>query len=202
MLSKATKTATRDVKISAILIHSRLRALRPELVGELAESMALSGLISPIVITHPNGQAMPVLVAGRHRLEAAKQLNWDTIACLDLSWVDANKTLLIEIDENLVRGDLSQADRGAHTGKRKDMLETLGLALKHGGAPGAKGKGRGKAIKDANLASLSSFVKETAAKTGKSQRTVARDVARGRNTFPAWRRSLALHWTKAPSLML
>ena len=77
--------------------------------------------IAGIVITHLNGhQAMPVLVAGRHRLEAAKQLNWDTIACLDLSWVDANKTLLIEIDENLVRADLSPGRTWPRTSGRAE----------------------------------------------------------------------------------
>ena len=171
----ATPHRIRQVCVAAINVAQRLRPLRDALVDELAESIAARGLISPISITYPNGQVSPVLVAGAHRLEAAKLLQWETISCIEVTYESASQLMLIEIDENLVRGDLSQADRGAHTGKRKKLTETLGLALNHGGAPGA---GRGKAPKDAKSASLGGFVKETAAKTGKSQRTVAQDAAR------------------------
>jgi len=50
---------------------------------------------------------------------------------------------------------------------------------KHGGAPGKAGGG--KKAKDAKLAS---FVKDTAKKTGKAKRTIARDVSRGEKIDP------------------
>jgi hypothetical protein len=50
---------------------------------------------------------------------------------------------------------------------------------KHGGVPGKAGGG--KKAKDAKLAS---FVKDTAKKTGKAKRTIARDVSRGEKIDP------------------
>jgi hypothetical protein len=59
--------------------------------------------------------------------------------------------------------------------KRKAAYEGVHPETKHGGA---KGAGRGKVShKDANLAS---FVTDTAAKSGKSARAVARDATRAK----------------------
>jgi hypothetical protein len=57
---------------------SRLRALQPEKVAELAESMAALGLLQPIVV-RPEGKGY-WLIAGRHRLEAARTLKWTLIS--------------------------------------------------------------------------------------------------------------------------
>jgi N6-adenosine-specific RNA methylase IME4 len=85
--------------------------------------------------------------------------------------------LLAEIDENLVRADLSPAERAMHVGRRKELYEKLHPETKTGGAPGA-GKGKGKRKRNANLAS---FQDQTAKSTGQSKRKVARDATRAKH---------------------
>jgi ParB/Sulfiredoxin domain len=152
----------------------RLRALRPDRVAEIAASMQESGLLQPIVLRTGKGMGY-WLVAGRHRFEAAKLLKWDSIrACIheDMEAVHAE---LAEIDENLIRADLSPAEHALHVHARKTLYEKLHPETKHGSAPGKAGGG--KKAKDAKLAS---FVEDTAKKTNTPKRTIARDATRGK----------------------
>jgi ParB family chromosome partitioning protein len=64
-------------------------------------------------------------IAGIHRLEAAKQLDWTMISCIVLHDIDADQAELIEIDQNLIRAELSPAERTMHIGKRKKLYEKL-----------------------------------------------------------------------------
>ena len=73
------------------------------------------------------------LVAGWHRLEATRQLKHDTIRAVVLEGLDADAALLTEIDENLVRADLSPAERAIHLAERKRLYEKLHPQTKHGG---------------------------------------------------------------------
>ena len=63
------------VPIDNIVVGKRLREPCPVAVATLAESMASVGLLAPIVITVTHR-----LVAGAHRLAAARSLGWKTIA--------------------------------------------------------------------------------------------------------------------------
>jgi ParB-like chromosome segregation protein Spo0J len=162
------------IGLSGIAVSpDRIRKLRPEKVDELAESMKSQGQLQPIII-RPHGGIGYMLVAGWHRLAAAKKLKWEGIRAEIRDGLEADAAELAEIDENLVRADLTPAERAMHTHRRKALYEHLHPETKHGGTPGA---GRGKrAHKDANLAS---FSEATAKATRQSKRTVAREAARG-----------------------
>ena len=59
------------------IIAPRMKTLRPEAVIDLAKSLRAQGLLHPIVL-----RPAPVgyyLVAGLHRLEAARKLRWAAI---------------------------------------------------------------------------------------------------------------------------
>jgi ParB/RepB/Spo0J family partition protein len=86
--------------------------------------MADQGLLQPIVV-RPNKGGGYDMIAGIHRLEAAKKLNWKVINCIVLDDIDADQAELIEIDENLIRAELSPAERAIHIGKRKKLYEKL-----------------------------------------------------------------------------
>ena len=88
-----------------------------------------------------------MVIAGRHRLEAVRKLGWRRIRAT-IHDDDADAVLLVEIDENLVRADLSPAERALHVAKRKELYEKLHPETKHG----AVGRG-GKKI--ARMATLS-----------------------------------------------
>src|SRR3954454_4589619 len=86
--------------VQAIEVGPRKRPLDPDGVKALAASMAVVGLLQPITVTSSHR-----LITGHHRLEAAKQLGWDTITALEQP-DDAIAAELAEIDENLVRTPL------------------------------------------------------------------------------------------------
>ncbi|MGO9047201.1 MAG: MT-A70 family methyltransferase [Rhodomicrobium sp.] len=158
------------IRIADLVVpHDRMRKLRPEKVDEIAESVAAQGLLQPIIV-RPRGAANFWLVAGHHRLEAVRKCGHDSISAVICDGLDADQALLAEIDENLVRADLSPAERALHVERRKEIYEGLHPETKHG----AVGRG-GKSSQNEN-----SFVADIAEKTGKGRSTIARDVTRAR----------------------
>ena len=164
-------TTHRQVLVAAINVMERLRPLRDAVVSELADSMSQIGLINPIAITYPNGRASPLLVAGANRLEAARRLKWESIDCTIIEASDVDTTKLTEIDENLIRADLTPAERAIHIAERKRIYEKIHPETKQG-ATGRRGR------KDAKLAS---FSEDAANKTQQSKRDVARDATRAKH---------------------
>jgi ParB-like chromosome segregation protein Spo0J len=160
----------RPIRIECIMVDKRLRPLSEKKVIELADSIKQIGLISPIVIRYPNGAMVPHLVAGAHRLAAVKDLGWEEVPCVTAPEEDADRAALIEIDENLVRGELSAAQRAIHIDRRKEIYERLHPKTRHG-ATGRVGK------KELNL---SSFSEATAKRTGRSRASVKRDATRAK----------------------
>jgi ParB family chromosome partitioning protein len=98
------------VNIDTITVPpNRMRQLRPQVVSEIAESIRSVGLINPISLQQCGSQYM--LVAGRHRFEAIKQLEHTSIRAMVLDCTSADQVALAELDENLIRADLSPAER-------------------------------------------------------------------------------------------
>ena len=62
------------IKISNIRINPGRREATTDAIEELAQSIAAVGLLNPITLDQNN-----TLVAGLHRLEAAKLLGWTEI---------------------------------------------------------------------------------------------------------------------------
>jgi hypothetical protein len=112
-------------------------------VDKLVESMRTSGSLQPIVLRPQKGTGY-YLIAGHCRLEAARQLKWESIPAVIIDGLSADRALMAEIDENLIRGELSAVERAVHIRARKELYEKLYPRSKHGGARGA-GRGRGKA---------------------------------------------------------
>lgn len=146
-------------------------------VQTLKESMAAIGLLSPIVVTHairndgPSKVDTYCIVAGRHRVEAARSLGWTEIDAVVVD-MDAQHAELCEIDENLARAELSPSQRAQAHARREELMMELGLA-----------RPRGRPGKDADSASLS-YADQTAASLGVSKRTVQQDLARGKKIDP------------------
>jgi hypothetical protein len=164
--------ASRNISLSEIIVpDSRMRELRTELVEQLSESIIERGLLQPIGLS-PFGSRFK-LVAGRHRLEAVKRLGGHlTIKAVVLETIDADQALLAEIDENLIRADLSPAEHALHIAKRKDLYEKLNPETRRGVAGGK--------VRQGTASAKMSFAESTAKATHKSMRTVQREVARGK----------------------
>ena len=171
-----------QMKISEIKINPGRRDTQQRNVEELARSIAAVGLMNPITVTQDN-----TLIAGLHRLEAAKLLGWTEIECTVMGMDDVQAELA-EIDENIVRTRLNRQELCEQLLRRKEIYETLHPEARHG-------MRNGQTAKNANLASLEtkSFAEDTAEKTGMSKRAVSRLVQIANNLTGDARRIIEAH---------
>ena len=170
----------KEVGLSGIATHpNRLRVLRPEVVDAIASSFREIGQQQPIVLRPAESDGY-WLVAGKHRLEAARKLKWDSISALILDDLSADEALLREIDENLARADLSPAETALHIDARKAVYERAHPETKHGatGRAGRKNRSQNEIYND--YEPTAAFIDDTAKKTNKGRATVARDAKRGK----------------------
>jgi ParB-like chromosome segregation protein Spo0J len=89
-----------EVALTDIRVFKRLRRLEPALVEALAASMGAEGLRHPIVVRRTAEGYH--LIVGRHRLEAARQLKWQTIRASIFFDITADQAALAEVEGNLV----------------------------------------------------------------------------------------------------
>jgi len=168
------------IPISDISVNPGRRKAQPKQVEKLARSMGELGLISPITIDKKN-----VLIAGLHRLEAAKLLDWEEIECT-LSSLDGLQAELAEIDENVVRNNLSPAERGDLLLRRKEIYETIHPASRatyNGGQ--FRGNQHQNVVAALSAATITkSFVQDTSEQTGMSPRTVREYIQTAKNLTP------------------
>lgn len=161
------------IKISDIKINFGRRSTDQQNVEELVKSIKAVGLMNPITVTQDN-----TLIAGLHRVEAAKLLGWTEIECT-VSDAEGIQAELAEIDENIVRARLSRYELGEQLLRRKEIYETLHPETRHG-------MRNGQTSKDVKLASFEtkSFNEDTSEKLNMSKRSVARLVQIANNTTP------------------
>ena len=149
-------------------------------VDMLRSSIEQVGLIQPIrvrpagVIVRGLGEQGFQIVAGHHRVAAARALGWTEIDAI----VDTAEHLqaeLMEIDENLCRAELTASQRAQAIKRRKQIWEALhpGGKLEVGqlGPPQVGTHGGARPQRQ-------QFASETAAISGESKRDVNRHIAR------------------------
>lgn len=102
-----------ELTLDVIDVGDRLRAVDPLLVEALARSIEARGLLSPIEVEEAANHDRYVLVAGAHRLEAVRSLKWDRIPAFLRAPRDEFEARLVEIEENLVRHELTALDKAA-----------------------------------------------------------------------------------------
>ena len=162
------------LNINEIKIGSNRRKSAPENVKALSESISEVGMMNPITV-----DANHNLVAGLHRLEAAKLLGWTEIDC-NVCELDELHAELAEIDENVVRTGLSDLELSELLARRKRIYETLHPETRHGGDR------KSETIKSSICRDdpVKSFAEDTAEKMGVSPRTVERHVQIAENLTP------------------
>ena len=116
-----------ELEISDVIVGNRKRKLNESKVQSLAESFVSIGQLQPITVARKNGSYK--LIAGLHRLEAAKLLGWKAIDATVFSG-DIIEAELAEIDENLMRNDLTVLEQGEHLQRRNEILEAMGVRAK------------------------------------------------------------------------
>lgn len=159
------------IKINEININPGRREASAESIEELARSISEIGLLNPITIDQEH-----TLIAGLHRLEAAKWLGWTEIECA-VTGLEGLQAELAEIDENIVRSELSAVEYGAVLLRRKEIYEALHpetRATYDGGS--FRGNQHCGEVTDKMSATSKSFAKDTADRLGVTTRTVERYV--------------------------
>lgn len=153
------------VRLDVIDASERLREVSEAHAVVMAASMAERGQRTPIEIVRRGDRYR--LVYGAHRYRGAEINGWVEIEAFIVEAGEA-EVRLREIDENLIRHELTALDRARFLAERKRLYEAINPAAKHGGDR--------RSDQAANLATWS-FGEDIAEKTGLSYRTIARAVA-------------------------
>jgi ParB family chromosome partitioning protein len=160
------------LKPSEIEIGERLRPLTEAGVESLIASIAEIGFIKDPIHVRALKGGRHRLIAGAHRLEAARRLNWHMVTCRVWSGtgVTDDWCRLMEVDDNLAGAEMDALDTAVFLAERKRLF----LKRHPETAAGVAGA---VARWDAN--DIESFASATAAKFGLSRRHVERLVKAG-----------------------
>lgn len=167
------------VPIHEIKVNSGRRMVDTEYVQELAYSIQEVGLLNPITLDKEK-----TLIAGLHRLEAVKLLEWTEIEST-ISSLEGLKAELAEIDENFVRCDLSTLEFADLLSRRKEIYEALHPETKAGVAQ-AIGMNRalGNNVSEKFSPTSKSFVRDTSEKLGLTPRSIEVQIQTAKNLTP------------------
>lgn len=132
---------TELVSVSSIETGARARSVKEEAVDKLVESMGKIGMKAPITVRYYEDRRSEtagtddsvVLVAGAHRLEAARRLGWDKIECFVINegddGADDNRARMWEIAENLHRAELTVVERSEHIAEWIRLADRVSLQV-------------------------------------------------------------------------
>lgn len=119
------------VPLNLLRASAQPRPLQTADVDKLAASIAEIGLIQPVTVREVSGthnglvQRVFQIVAGHHRVAAARALGWTEIDAVVVQADSQLEAELIEIDENLCRSELSAAQRSHYIARRAEIREAL-----------------------------------------------------------------------------
>jgi len=159
-----------ELKISDVIVGNRKRKLNESKVQSLAESFSSIGQLQPITVSEGDYGTYR-LIAGLHRLEAAKAIGWEKIQAAVFEGGEI-ETELAEIDENLMRNDLTVLEQGEHLARRNEILEIMG---------GRRGVGR---YSNGETVSPLKTTSEIAKESGLSERSAQQRMQVARNIVP------------------
>lgn len=159
------------IKISDININPERRDASEKDVEELAFSISEIGLLNPVTLSEDY-----TLIAGLHRIEAAKQLGWTEIECT-ITGLEGLSAELAELDENFARVNLSPLELGEALKRRKHIYEMLYPETKAGTAQAlAMNKAKGNNVNCNLQLTRKSFIEDTADVMGAHPSTIARHI--------------------------
>jgi hypothetical protein len=178
-------TETLLIEIARIAVGPRLRGVDAVWVDILAESIREHGLVTPVHVGVADDHGQHMLIAGAHRLAAMVKLGKRSIPAA----IFEGNTLaarLLEIDENLMRLELSVLDRGVFLAERKIIWDTLHPEKGHGGD-------RVSASRTKMSTCFERYTIEAGRRLKKSDRTVSRLISRAQRIAPDVQQRIAFH---------
>jgi ParB family transcriptional regulator, chromosome partitioning protein len=142
--AKPSSITVERVRIADIAIPEKSRSIRQDTVDALASSMEQIGLRTPISVR--NSKKGIQLVAGRHRLEAAKKLGWKRINAIVMHDDKLDRRIWHNA-ENLDRADLTALERAEAVAERAKDVAKKAAQDAHPGGRQPHDKGVSKAAK-------------------------------------------------------
>lgn len=167
-------TAVQEIPIVLCRESPTARPVLPVKVEALARSIADVGLRQPINV-RPLGEAFEVR-GGGHRLAAFRKLGRETIPAFVRGDDDLHAELA-EIDENLIRNDLSPIERSAAQARRKAIYQELHPETKAGGD--RRSNAQLEHLKDGEDDPTPRYDEAASEDIGQSPQTIRREVHRG-----------------------
>lgn len=188
-VSRKARLNTIVVPVEMIVTGERVRKLNQKSTEELSLSLGEFGLMQPIHIRYTKmlvdkGRAkrVPLLVAGAHRLQAAKLLGWPQIECIEVDDDDVSAKMW-EISENLKRKELSKTERDKCVREYAVLLQEQRLQSRHDVAfESSRADGRGHRRKGVSA--------EIAEQLGMAKRTVDRARSKTSSTGSDTRKTM------------
>jgi len=162
------------VPVADIDARNRLRPVSEAGVEALKASIAETGVMKDAIHVRRKKGGVLVLIAGAHRLEAARQLGWTEIEAKVWTDVTDDWSRLMEIDDNLAGAEMGPLDTAVFLAERKRVYERLHPETRQGGDR--------KSVEFKNqtdIESVRSFAATTAEKFGLSERHIRRLVEAG-----------------------
>jgi ParB family chromosome partitioning protein len=122
------------IPLDAVIVGDQRRKINYDAVAGIAASLELIGQLQPITVYKDGGKTH--LVAGRHRLEAAKSIGWVDIDAVFVTG-EAIDHRLREISENLHRAELTVLEQAEQIAEWAELTEQKSQMLSAQAAPKA-----------------------------------------------------------------
>ena len=143
------------VKVAEIDCRRRLRPISEAGVESLIASIHETGVMKDAIHVRKKKDGSLVLIAGGHRLEAAKRLGWEEIEAKIWTDVTDDWAAIMEIDDNLAGAEMNALDTAVFLATRKQVYERLHPETKAGVAGGLARQGSATELSSAGRISSS-----------------------------------------------
>lgn len=173
-----TPPKSEDLPVADIVVRDRLRPVSEAGVESLLASIRDIGSIKDEIhvrLARRAGKAELRLLAGGHRLEAARRLGWETIRAKVWRDITDEMARLIEVDDNLAGAEMNALDTAVFLAERKRVYEELHPETRAGVFKGNQHTGK----MAADMMSVTTFAAATAEKFGLTERHVRRMISAG-----------------------
>lgn len=169
------------VNVAEIIVRGRLRPVSEAGVESLIASVAETGVMKDAIHVRKKKDGSLHLIAGAHRLEMARRLEWSEIEAKVWTDVTDDWARIMEIDDNLAGAEMNALDTAVFLANRKEVYERLHPQAK---ATAFKGN-RYTGSLAADIMSVASFAITTAEKFGLTDRHVRRLISVGAALHPS-----------------
>jgi ParB family transcriptional regulator, chromosome partitioning protein len=172
-MSAPTLMQINRVRLDDVIISlRRLRPVSEAGVESLIASINETGVMKDAIHVRKKKDGTLHLLAGGHRIEAARRLGWEEIEAKVWTDVTDDWALLMEIDDNLAGAEMNALDTAVFLATRKEVYERLHPETKADAFKGNQHTGK-------LAADIVSFATSTAEKFGLTDRHVRRLITAG-----------------------